>query len=35
MYMQQPGQPFALVFVGSGPEIRTAGKLTPTPQAIY
>ncbi|HEX8294284.1 MAG TPA: S8 family serine peptidase, partial [Pyrinomonadaceae bacterium] len=23
MYMQQPGQPFALVFVGSGPEIRT------------
>jgi hypothetical protein len=35
MYMQQPGQPFALVFVGSGPEIRTARKLTPAPTAIY
>lgn len=35
MYMQQPGQPFALVFVGSGPEIRTARKLTPVPQAVY
>jgi hypothetical protein len=35
MYMQQPGQPFSLVFVGSGPEVRTARKMTPTPQAIY
>lgn len=35
MYMQQPGQPFALVFVGSGPEIRTAQKLTAAAPAFY
>ncbi len=35
MYMQHPGQPFSLLFVGSGAEIRTAKKLTPAPQAIY
>ncbi|HWS87654.1 MAG TPA: S8 family serine peptidase [Pyrinomonadaceae bacterium] len=35
MYMQQPGQPFSLVFVGSGPEVRTARKMTAAPQAIY
>ncbi|HEX8474431.1 MAG TPA: S8 family serine peptidase [Pyrinomonadaceae bacterium] len=28
MYMQHAGQPFALVFVGSGPEIRTARRLS-------
>lgn len=35
MFMQHPGQPFSLVFVGSGPEIRTASKLTSDKQAIY
>jgi hypothetical protein len=39
MFMQQAGQPFALVFVGSGPEIRTAHNLIPAkpgvPTPIY
>jgi hypothetical protein len=30
-FMQFPGQPFALVFVGSGPEIRTAPPAAPPP----
>jgi hypothetical protein len=35
LFQQFPGQPFALIFVGSGPEIRTAAAVPAGPAAFY